>query len=590
MNDLAERADVWAVEPGYHDVFGKWHAVSPEILARLINALSGERERPSNTAVVAQPAEPKRAFQGDGRLVWALAVQLYAVRSRSNWGHGDFSDLLRLVVLAGSCGASGVGLNPLHALFPDRAEQASPYAPNSRIYLNQLYIDVEAIPEFPGVATAGLEAEVNSLRLSEMISYARVSRTKLAGLRLAYECFRKSATAQRRADFETYRQEQGDTLLRFSCFECLRQQHAPKPWPQWPQPWCNPDLENLRKFREEHRDDCEFHEFVQWIADRQLQTCKDEAHRRSLSIGLYIDLAVGIDPHGADAWSQQDVVLAGVSIGAPPDEYNPAGQDWGLAPFNPHTLTADDFETMRRLMRAAMRHAGAIRLDHVLGLMRVYMIPHGLGPAQGAYVRYPFEHLLRVIAEESNRFHCIVIGEDLGTVPENFRETLSRWGLWTYRVMMFERENDGRFRPPEAYPAEAVATFNTHDLPTFRGWLQAHDLAVKRSIGIDPGETDEARKTSQKVLRAILSERISAYPPDDFAAVASFLAATPSRLVVVSLEDVLDVADQINIPCTIDQYPNWRRKLPVQVEDLISHEGLLRVARAFAQAGRSHAS
>lgn len=590
MKDIIAAAPAWGIEPGYYDVFGQWHEVNRGALARLIAALSVGHERPSGIDIGALSSDPLRAYQGDGRRLWALSVQLYAVRSRRNWGHGDFTDLARIIVIAASCGASGVGLNPLHALFPDRAEEASPYAPNSRLYFNLLYIDIEAIPEFPGVAAGGLEEEINGLRKSEMVAYARVAQAKLVGLRLAYDRFRKSATAQRRADFETYRQEQGDALLRFACFECLRQRYAPKPWPQWPQQWRNPDLENLEKLRQMHKDDCEFHEFAQWIADGQLQACKSEAHRRGMSIGLYNDLAVGIDPHGADAWSQQDAVLVGVSIGAPPDEFNPAGQNWGLAPFNPHTLAADNYEPMRRLMRATMRHAGAIRLDHVLGLMRMYMIPHGCGPAEGAYVRFPFEPLLHVIAEESDRLHCIVIGEDLGTVPANFRETLSRWGLWTYRVMMFEREEGGRFRPPESYPADALATFNTHDLPTFRGWLQAQDLRVKRAIGLDPGETDEARAKSLAALRAILSEYEPTYSPDDFAAVASLLAATPSRLVVVSFDDLLGVIDQINIPGTVDQHPNWRRKLPLDVEDLGSNDGLVRVASVFVQAGRSHVS
>jgi 4-alpha-glucanotransferase len=587
MNELAERAIIWAVEPGYEDAFGKWHDVSPATLVRLIDALSGERERPPNAAAVAQLAEQARAFQGDGRRVWALATQLYAVRSRSNWGHGDFSDLLRLVELAASRGASAIGLNPLHALFPDRAEQASPYAPNSRLFLNLLYIDIEAIPEFPGVAIADLEAEVKSLRASEMVAYARVAQAKLVGLRLAYDCFSRSATAQRRADFVAYRQEQGDALLRFACFECLRQRYAPKPWPQWPQQWRKPDSESLREFRQTHRDDCEFQEFVQWIADRQLKACKDEACRRGLSIGLYIDLAIGIDPHGADAWSQQDSVLKDVSIGAPPDEFNPAGQDWGLAPFNPHALAADDFAPMRQLMRAAMRHAGAIRLDHVLGLKRIFMIPHGCQPAEGTYVRFPFEQLLHVIAEESNRCRCIVIGEDLGTVPQGFRETLARWGLWTYRVMLFERERDGHFLPPEAYPLEAVASFNTHDLPSFRGWLQSHDLHVKQRLGLDPGESDEARARAQQMLRAALIERVPGHATNDVAAIASFLAATPSRLVVISLEDILGEIEQVNIPGTTDQHPNWRRKLTVAIDDFERNGELKRVAQAFAEAGRA---
>jgi 4-alpha-glucanotransferase len=245
---------------------------------------------------------------------------------------------------------------------------------------------------------------------------------------------------------------------------------------------------------------------------------------------------------------------------------------------------------MRQLMAAAMRHAGAIRIDHVLGLKRMFMIPHGSAATDGAYVRFPFEPLLRVIAEESHRFQCVVIGEDLGTVPEGFRDTLACWGLWTYRVMLFEREGDGRFRPPEWYPVEALATFNTHDLPSFRGWMESHDLRVKRGIGVDPGESDEARSWAQQMLRTVLGERAAPHPPHTIAAVAAFLGATPTRLVVIALEDILGEIDQINIPATVDEHPNWQRRLAVPLEDLDGNAELGRVAETFTKAGRNFRS
>lgn len=552
---------------------------------RLIAAISAGRERPNHVDTGA--STPQRAFQGDGQRLWGIVAQLYALRSRRNWGHGDFTDLSHLVALAAARGASAIGLNPLHALFPDRAEQASPYAPNSRLFLNPLYIDVEAIAEFPGVAAAGLAAEIAALRATDMVAYERVARAKLAALHLAHERFRNGASAQRRAAFTAYRHKHNDALLRFSCFEVLRQRFAPEPWPQWPAAWRNPDDGRLQAFRREQDADCEFHEFVQWVADSQLGACQEASRRLGMPIGLYTDLAVGIDRHGAGAWLQQDVVLADVSIGAPPDEFNPGGQDWGLAPFNPHALPAHDFAAKRRLMDVIMRHAGAVRLDHVLGLKRIFMIPSGASAADGTYVRFPFEQLLRVISEESNRLSSIVIGEDLGTVPDNFRETLAQWGLWGCRVMLFEREADGRFRPPESYPAEALATFNTHDMASFCGWLEGYDLRVKRAIGVDPGESDEARAKSQAALRDALARWAPSYAPDDIAAVAAFLGATPSRLAVIALDDVLGVRDQINVPGTVDQHPNWRRRLPVALEDMETHDGLERVARAFSQAGRS---
>lgn len=601
MNELLARAEAWGIEPGYHDVFGTWHAAGTQTLTRLIDALSGGRAEPPHVALPPLPEHPMRCWQGDGRRHWALAVQLYSLRSARNWGYGDFTDLARLCEIAGSMGASAIGLNPLHALFPDRPKAASPYAPNSRLFLNPLYIDVEAVPEFPGLKAAGLAREVPKLRESELIDYEGVARAKLHGLQLAYEQFAKStgnkstgnksaanktAGNERRADFEAYRSEQGEALLRFACFEVLRQMNAPASWRDWPQPWRSPDRATLEEFRRDHLGACEFQEFMQWVADRQLAACVTAARKAGMAIGLYIDLAVGIDPAGADAWSRQDAVVASVCVGAPPDEFNPAGQDWGLAPFNPLTVAQEDFAPLRQLMGAVMRHAGAIRLDHVMGLKRVFMIPQGMGAQDGTYVRYPFEPLLRVIGEESCRHRCIVIGEDLGTVPEGFRDTTAKWGIWTYRVMLFERESDGRFRPPEHYPPDALATFNTHDLPSLKGWLSAHDLEVKRRLGIDPGETEESRAHAQEQLRAILTERASAHAPDDPAAIAAFLGATPSMLAVIAIDDVIGEIEQINVPGTTDEHPNWRRRLKVPLEDLPAHGGLRRVAAAFAQAGR----
>lgn len=593
MNEIEAVAEKWGIQAGYHDVFGNWHSVNPHTVTRLVAALSSGGGHSQAKADVAQEdvtRSPARAFQGDGKRVWGIATQLYSLRSRVNWGHGDFGDLARLITVAAAQGADAVGLNPMHALFPDRAEQSSPYAPNSRLFLNVLYIDVAAIPEFPGLEAAGLAKDVAALRAADLIDYRGVGNAKLKGLKAAYAAFSAKAKPARRNDFEAYRAEQGDALLRYACFEVLRQQQAPAQWPQWPEPWRRPDSATLQRFRAEHLKDCEFQEFMQWTASRQLQACKDESHRAGMSIGLYTDLAVGIDPNGADAWSRQDAILGGFSIGAPPDEFNPGGQDWGLAPFNPRTFADNDFEPMRLLMRALMSHAGAVRIDHVLGLNRMFLIPHGSPAKDGAYVHYPFEAVLRVIAEESNRAKCIVIGEDLGTVPDGFRDKMARWGLWTYRVMMFERAHDGRFHPPETYPAEALATFNTHDLSTFKGWLTSDDLRTKHAINIDPGETEDQRSQSREKLRWILAERAPSYAPDDISAVAAVLAHTPSRLVTVGLDDALGVVEQINIPGTVDQHPNWRRKLPVDIEDLGGHDGLKRVAQAFAQNGRGRTS
>ncbi len=582
MIDLAAEARIWGIEPGYHDVLGHWHAASEETLQRLVTALSQGKNRPEE---LAPPLETVRAFQGDGRRYWLLAVQLYMLRSSRNWGHGDFGDLDRIIPPAAARGAAGIGLNPLHALFIERAGEASPYAPNSRVFLNPLYIDVDAIPDFPGAAAAGIDVSI--LRAGDLIDHAQVARAKLDGLRLAFEHFLTSAPEERHSDFDRYRREQGERLSRFACFEALRARFAPARWRDWPEPWRNPSPLDLRRLWEEQRTQCEFHEYMQWIADRQLERCKETARRCGMPVGLYLDIAVAIHPDGADAWSAQENVLSNVSFGAPPDEFNPNGQNWGLAPFNPATFPDDDFAQLRGLMKSAMRHAGAVRLDHVLGLKRVFMIPHGHRAADGTYVRFPFEQSLQAVAEESLKARCTVIGEDLGTVPEGFRETITRWGLWTYRVMLFERDGDGRFRPPETYPVEALATFNTHDLPTLSGWLDGHDLRTKRALGLDPGESDEARAWARQCLETTLGEKSLSGDSVRLAAIARFLGQTPSRLVTVALDDIVGALEQVNIPGTFDEHPNWRRRLPTSLEDLDRNECFNAVADVFARSGRS---
>jgi 4-alpha-glucanotransferase len=528
---------------------------------------------------------PRQAYQGaeDGpRRIWALAVQLYGVRSRRNWGHGDFGDLAALLELAADLGAAGIALNPLHALFDDRADEASPYSPNSRLFLNPLYIDLAAVPEFPGLGAAGLERQVEELRQRELVGYAGVAGAKMRALRLAYEVFRQGQ-GERQAELERFRRDRGSVLERFAGFEVLRRRFA-EPWWEWPDPWRTPTDGALASLRASDGDAMAFFEFVQWLADQQLQACCRRARDLSLPLGLYLDVAVGVRPEGFDAWNGQSSMLPALRVGAPPDQYNTAGQNWGLTGFDPVGLEIDRLEPFRQMLAASMRNAGAIRLDHVLGLKRLYLIPDGLRADQGVYVRFPFEAMLAVCAQESVRHGCILIGEDLGTVPEGFREALADWGIWSYQVMLFERAGDGSFVPPESYRENALVTFTTHDLATFAGWSSGHDLAVKRKLGIDPGETDAERAAAQRALRSALS------PGDtsdiDFAAVAAFLARTPSRLLVVGIEDALGMCDQANLPGTIDQHPNWRRRLPVMLEDLERHPGLTAIADAITAAGR----
>jgi 4-alpha-glucanotransferase len=368
-----------------------------------------------------------------------------------------------------------------------------------------------------------------------------------------------------------------------AAFETLRRRFA-APWWEWPKRFRAPSENGLRRLRATEAETLGRCEFVQWIAHEQLAACRDLARRRGLPIGLYLDIAVGVRADGFDAWSDQKFILPAIEIGAPPDLLNTQGQRWGLAGFNPADLINRDCEPLRRVLAGSMRYAGAIRLDHVLGLKRLYFVPRDLRADAGAYVRFPFEAQLAAIAQESHAHECIVIGEDLGTVPDGFRDTLAAFGLWSYQVMLFERAADGGFIAPDHYRENALVTFATHDLPTFAGWQAGHDLAVKRALGLDPGESDPDRAAAKEALaRAMASRGLAAL---DFPSVAKFLGDTPSRLVVVSLEDVLALVEQVNIPGTIAEHPNWRRRLPVHLEALGRHDGLKVVADVMASAGR----
>ncbi len=526
---------------------------------------------------------PARAFGGDFDRGWLLAVQLYGVRSARNWGIGDFSDLEGLIELASHLGADGVGLNPLHALFDDRPADCSPYSPNSRLFLNPLYVDVANLPEFkPGDLD---RAALARARRGNVVDYVAVAGLKWRALRLAFERFRTHPPVDREQDFERFRAERGTLLSRFACFEVLRHRFS-EPWWEWPEDWRQPDEAKCAGLRQgAAAAEIEFVEFVQWTADRQLAGCCDRARALGMKVGLYLDVAVGVQSDGFDAWNEQGVISRQLAVGAPPDPLNTLGQNWGLAGFKAPGLEARAFEPFRQMLRASMRYAGAIRLDHVLGLKRLYLVPHGFAAKDGAYARMPFEALLAATAQESVAHRCVVIGEDLGTVPEGFRDEMADWGIWSYQVMMFERDDDGSFRDVDRYLPNALVTFNTHDLSSYAGWRSFGDLKLKRSLGIDPGESDDARWHALTMLTDIL--RHHAIDRHDLYAVASFLSRTRSRLLAISLEDLLGVVDQPNIPGTVNEHPNWRQRLPLAIDEIAAAIDAPALRRATAERTRA---
>ena len=512
---------------------------------------------------------PERAFGGEFDRCWLLAVQLYGVRSARNWGMGDFTDLASLIELADHLGADGVGLNPLHALFDDRPGDCSPYSPNSRLFLNALYIDVEKLPEFqPDSETSEALAP---LRAGDAVDYVGVAGLKWRALRTAFAAFKANAKPGRQQDFDKFRAERGTLLSHFACFEVLRHKFG-KPWWEWPEEWRQPDDARCAALRQgADANEIEFVEFVQWTADRQLGAAADLAKQLGMKVGLYLDVAVGVQADGFDAWNEQVAISRHLGVGAPPDPLNTAGQTWGLAGFNAVGLELQSFAPYRDMLRASMRHAGAIRLDHVLGLKRLYLVPQGFSARDGVYVQMPFEALLAVTAQESVANRCVVIGEDLGTVPEGFRDQIADWGIWSYLVMMFERDDGGSFRQYRSLPDQCARHLqHPRSLDLCRLALvrrsQAEALARHRS--------GRERRCALAALAALamLDDvlRHHAIDRNDLYSVANFLARTRSRLLAISLEDLLGVVDQPNIPGTVNEHPNWRRRLPVPIEEMTS--------------------
>ncbi|MGE5442095.1 MAG: 4-alpha-glucanotransferase [Bacteroidota bacterium] len=530
-----------------------------------------------------------------GDMTWGISAQLYTLHRPGNWGIGDFTDLRELVDVAADVGASVIGLNPLHALFLARPEEASPYSPSTRLFLNPLYIDVEAVPEFAECTEAraardAADTELAACRELREIAYRRVKPIKLTILEALYACFLRkhdavAAGGGRVEAFERFRREQGELLRRYALFESLSEEFAGTPWQQWPEPYRRPDSTEVEEFARANADRIRFFEYLQWQADEQLGRAQARALERGLSIGIYRDLAVGASRDGLDAWADQQVVVQSAKVGCPPDPFNMLGQDWGIPPLHPLRLRDGGYEPFIAMLRANMRHAGALRIDHVMGLMHLFWIPADGDPTGGAYVKYPFDDLLAVLALESQRNRCLVVGEDLGTVPAGFRERMAEANVLSYRVLYFEKDGD-RFKTPAEYPGLALACVTTHDLATLAGFWQGSDLELKRRLNLYPSDdarsTDESARRWDKslLLRALAGEGLlpDGIDPEDangapmspalMAALHGYLARSPARILLVQIDDLMQELEQINLPGTVFERPNWRRRLSMRVDQL----------------------
>jgi (1->4)-alpha-D-glucan 1-alpha-D-glucosylmutase len=534
---------------------------------------------------------PARCFQpgalARGARLWGFSVQLYGLRSGRNWGIGDFSDLRLLVETVAPMGASVIGLNPLHAGYGAEPRHVSPYSPSSRHALNPLYLDVEAIPEFGGceparrlVSDEKFQEKLQKLRDTELVDYVGVSAAKREVLELVYAAFRKRKSPQ----FQAFLAESSEELRRFAVFEALdealrREGRASGGWQSWPREFRNPRSAAVKDFARRNAPRVEFHAWLQWNARLQLERAQRRARELGMPVGLYCDLALGADGGGAELWADQAAYATGASCGAPPDEFNPRGQDWGLPPYSPRALRATHYQPFIQLLRANMRLGGALRMDHVMALMRLYWIPRGAKPAEGGYVHYPFQELLAILALESQRHRCLVIGEDLGTVPEELRVALNQAGVLSYRPLLFEKNAAGEFRPPQSYPREALVCASTHDLPTLAGFAAGRDISLREAfdLSVDPGKERALREADMAGLtRALEHERL------DPLTAHTYLARTPAKLMVVQPEDVFEVGEQSNLPGSVEQHPNWKRKLPVPLESWQADARVQALARAIA--------
>lgn len=551
-----------------------------------------------------------------GRL-WGFGVQLYSLRSAADWGLGGFAELGRFAATAGRLGAGLVGLNPLHALFPADPRHFSPYSPSSRRFLGVLAISIESVPELADCAEArAMIAEpaflgaLAAARGAELVDYPAVARLKMPVLEALHRRFRADAEARpgnpRAAAFAAFCAAMGEGLHHQAVFEALHDRFlAEDPglwmWHAWPEAFRSPGTDAVRRFAADHAARIQFFEFLQWEADRQLGEAAASGREAGLALGFYRDLAVAVNPGGATTWAEPRTVVHGASVGAPPDAFNMKGQNWGLAPLSPTGLVEAAYEPFIAMVRANMRHAGALRIDHVMAVRQLFWIPEN--GADGAYVRYPFEDLLRILALESRRNRCVVIGEDLGTVPDGFRPAMNAAGILSYRVLYFERDAEGRFLPPSAYPADAMVTVTTHDLPAFRGFWEGRDQEWRSRLDLYPDAAARDRDAWDRgvdrwrLLQALEREglRPARYTSDDggqpwswdlTVAVHRFLGRTPGRIAMVQIEDALGEAEQPNLPGTTDQHPNWRRRLGRAVEEIDTDSHVASLADALCMERR----
>ncbi|KVC94549.1 hypothetical protein WI76_21255 [Burkholderia ubonensis] len=537
---------------------------------------------------------------------WGLTVQLYSLRRAHDGGLGDFSALAELARAAAPLGAQALAVSPVHAMFAARPAHYSPYSPSNRRWYNVAHVDpaaccgAHAVRE--AVASLALSAGFARRESQPLVAWAPAVRARLRVLRFLFARRDRWLSRAQRESLDAFRDAGGASLEHHARFEMLharlRHEHGDD-WRNWPADVRAPESPEVERRAREHRDEVTFHVFLQWLARDGLATAQHAARDAGMTIGLLADLAVGVDPAGSERWCHAGDMLNGVALGAPPDPFNPLGQSWGLSTFAPWALRQHGYRAFIDMLRAVLAHAGGVRIDHVLGFARLWIVPDGMPAANGAYLRYPLEDLLALVALESWRHRAIVLGEDLGTVPPDLRAHLSAAGLLGLDVLWFARNGDG-FASPARWRADAVATTSTHDLPTVAGWWRGRDIAWRKRVG-HGGSSEFARdawrerRASRIALwHALRDEGLAPgapvtpphEPPNEppLAEIAAFVGRTPAPLALLPLEDAIGQREPVNLPGVVTGHPNWRRRLPAAAPRLLADARVAARLRAFAQA------
>lgn len=551
----------------------------------------------------------------EGKKIWGLSVQLYCVRSEKNWGIGDFSDLALLIEKAAGVGADFIGLNPIHALYPANPNACSPYGPSSRRWLNYLYIDVTAIDGYDDasvqavVSSDEFKATLEHARNVEHVDYEAVAHVKLAALKAVFDVYdakylRKS-TKQNKA-FKAFVEAGGESLDMLAVYDAL-QSHLKAEgkdswgWPVFPQEYKDYYNPAVAKFKSANEQDVKFYLFLQWIAAQQLELASNKATDAGMTIGLYRDLAVGVSEGSAEIWGNKDLYCTGASVGAPLDILGPLGQNWGLPPMDPRKLYEQGYQPIIDLFASNMASSGSLRIDHVMALLRLWWVVKGDNAKDGGYVYYPVDDLLGILALESHRNQSLVIGEDLGTVPEEIRSKLADNGVYSYRVFFFEQAEDGGFFSPSHYPVQSMSTLTTHDMPTLIGYWHCLDLELGKEIGLYPTEEilqtlyADRHENKQAILDTLhghgsIGDNVgrdvnhTGMNRELNNGMQVHMAGGSSALLSLQLEDWLEMDKPVNIPGTFDEYPNWRRKLTENIESMFDRHDINELASKLTHA------